>query len=137
MNGTRDQPSSCFSNPAEEEIGKTFSYCLIFIVSLAGNTLIGIIFYGTKTMRTSTIFQIVNMAMSDLLLSIFLFPKVVTELYVDSWLIGGPLGQALCKLRIFFSDVSSSASTQSLTLITVRRSIWSCGIFPPFSAHQP
>jgi len=29
-------------------------------------------------------FLIVNMAMSDLLLPIFLFPKVVTELYVDS-----------------------------------------------------
>ena len=48
-NGT--QPSSCSSNPLAEKIGITFAYCLIFIVSLAGNTLIGIIVYKTKPMR--------------------------------------------------------------------------------------
>ena len=121
MNGTRDHPAGCLSDPAAEKIGKTFAYCLIFIVSLVGNTLIGTIVYKTKTMRTSTNFLIVNMAMSDLLLPIFLFPVVVTELFVDSWQIGGPLGQALCKLHIFFSDVSTAVSTQSLTLIAVDR----------------
>ncbi|XP_020621024.1 neuropeptide Y receptor type 1-like [Orbicella faveolata] len=121
MNGTHDQPASCFSDLAAGRIGKTFAYCLIFIVSLVGNTLIGIIVYKTKTMRTSTNFLLVNMAMSDLLLPIFLFPKVVAELYVDSWLISGPLGQVLCKLHIFVSDVSATVSTQSLMLIAVDR----------------
>ena len=117
MNGTYDQPTSCFRNLQAEKIGKTFIYCLISIVSLTGNTLIGIIVYKTKTMRTNTNFLIINMAMSDLLLPIFLFPKVVMELYVDFWLVNGPLGQALCKLHIFFSDVSATVSTQSLMLI--------------------
>lgn len=122
INGTRNQPGSCFENLVRQwKIGKTLIYCLIFIISLAGNSLIGIIVYKRKRMRTSTNFLIVNMAMSDLLLPIFLFPKVVTELYVDSWLIGGALGQALCKLHIFLSDVSVTVSTQSLTLITVDR----------------
>ena len=70
MNGTQ-LPTSSFSNPAAEKIGKTFAYCLIFIVSLAGNTLIGIIVYKAKTMRKTNNFLIVNMAMSDLLLPIF------------------------------------------------------------------
>jgi len=122
INGTHDQPGSCFENLARQwKVGKTLTYCLLFIISLAGNTLIGIIVYKTKRMRTSTNFLIVNMAMSDLLLPIFLFPKVVTELYVDSWVIGGALGQALCKLHIFLSDVSVTVSIQSLTLITVDR----------------
>ena len=119
MNGTH--PSSCFSNPAAVKIGKTFAYCLIFIVSLAGNTLIRIIVPKTKTMKTSTNFLIVNMAMSDLLLPIFLFPRIITGLHVDSWLVGGPLGQALCKLHIFFSNVSTNVSVQSLALIAVDR----------------
>ena len=119
MNGT--QPTSSFSYPAAWKIGITFAYCLMFIVSLAGNTSIGIIVYKARTMRTSTNFLIANMAMSDLLLPIFLFPKAVTELYVDSWPISGPLGQALCKLHVFFSDVSTTVSSQSLTLITVDR----------------
>lgn len=122
INGTRNQPGSCFENLVRQwKIGKTLIYCLIFIISLAGNSLIGIIVYKRKRMRTSTNFLIVNMAMSDLLLPIFLFPKVVTQLYVDSWLIGGALVQALCKLHIFLSDVSVTVSTQSLTLITVDR----------------
>ena len=132
LNGTHYRPASCFSDFAAGKIGKTFAYCLISIVSLAGNTLIGIIVYKTKTMRTSTNFLIVNMAFSDLLLPILLFPKVVAELYVDSWLIGGPLGQAICKLHIFLSDVSTTVSSQSLMLIAVDR--FGAVVFP---LHSP
>ena len=72
MNGT--QPSSCSSNPTAEKIGVTFAYCLIFIFSLAGNTVNGMIVYKPKTMRKPINFFIVNMAMSDLLIPIFLIP---------------------------------------------------------------
>ena len=119
MNGT--QPSSCDWNPTAEKIGKTFAYCLIFIVSLAGNTIVGIIVYKTKTMRKPINFLIVNMAMSDLLFPIFLLPFMIQLLYIDSWLIGGPLGQALCKLVYFLPDVSTAVSIQSLVLIAVGR----------------
>ena len=61
------------------------------------------------------------MAMSDLLLPIFLIPRVIQQLYIDSWLIGGPLGQTLCKLVYFLTDVSVAVSIQSLVLITVGR----------------
>ena len=42
-------------------------------------------------------------------------------LYIDSWLIGGPLGQIFCKLGIFLPDVSTAVSIQSLVLIAVDR----------------
>ena len=90
MNGT--QPSSCYWNPTAAKIGLTFAYCLIFLVSLAGNTVIGIIVYKTKTMRKPINFLIVNMAMSNLLFPIFLIPWDIQGLYINSWLIGGPLG---------------------------------------------
>ena len=115
------EPSSCLSNPTAGKIGKTFAYCLIFLVSLAGNTVIGIIVYKTKTMRKPINFLIVNMAISDLLLPIFVIPLEIQMFYTDSWLIGGPLGQALCKLVYFLTDVSSSVSIQSLVLIAVDR----------------
>ena len=119
INGS--QPSSCPSNPTAEKIGVTFAYCLIFIVSLAGNTVIGIIVYKTKTMRKPINFLIVNMAMSDLLLPIFFIPNEMQMLYIDFWLIGGPLGQTFCKLRSFLPDVSIAVSIQSLVLIAVDR----------------
>ena len=118
MNGT--QPSACFNQTAER-IGLTFLYCLLFVISLAGNIFIGIIVYKTKTMRRPFNFLIVNMAFSDLLYPIFLFPRIVTKLYVDSWLISGPLGQALCKLAPFLQNVSTVVSIQSLVLIAVDR----------------
>ncbi|KAL9964592.1 hypothetical protein ACROYT_G028249 [Oculina patagonica] len=120
MNGTTGELSGCI-NPTAEKIGKTFAYCVVFVVSLVGNTFIGIIVYKTKTMRKPINFFIVNMAMSDLLFPIFLFPQILTGLYVDSWLISGPLGQAFCKLVPFLIDVSSAVSIQSLLLIAVDR----------------
>ena len=118
MNDT--QPSSCY-NPTAEKIGQTVAYCLIFLVSLTGNTVIGIIVYKTKAMRKPINFFIVNMAMSDLLFPIFVIPREIQKLHIDSWQIGGPLGQALCKLVHFLSDVSLIVSVQSLVLIAVDR----------------
>ena len=118
MNGT--QPSSCFNSTAEK-IGLTCAYCLIFSCSLAGNTAIGIIVYKTKPMRKPINFFLVNMAMSDLLAPIIWIPWGIQKLYVDSWLIGGLLGQALCKLVSFLKDVSVLVSIQSLVLIAVDR----------------
>ena len=119
MNGT--QPWSCTSNPMAERIGITLAYCIIFIVSLAGNTVIGIIVYKTKTLRKPINFFIVNMAMSDLLYPIIWIPRGIQTFYIHSWLIGGPLGQALCKLVSFLKDVSVLVSIQSLVLIAADR----------------
>ena len=103
-----------------EKIEKTIAYSLIFLVSLAGNTIIGIIVYKTKTMRKPINFFIVSMAMSDML-PIFMIPWKIQKLYIDSWLIGGPLGQALCKLVTFLPDFSALVSIQNLVLIAVDR----------------
>ena len=119
MNGT--QSSSCYWNPTAKKIGLTFACCLIFLVSLAGNTVIGIIVYKTKTMRKPINFIIGNMAMSDLLFPIFWIPQHIQWLYIKSWLIGGPLGKALCKLTVFLPLVSLAVSIQSLVLIAVGR----------------
>ena len=115
--------SSCSSpfNPTAAKIGHTFAYCLIFVVSLLGNFSIAIIVYKTHTLRKPINFFIVNMAMSDLLYPILLFPWRLTQLYADSWLLSGSLGQVLCKLIPSLTTVSSFVSIQSLVLIAVDR----------------
>ena len=118
MNGT--QTSSCFNNEAKR-IDISFYYCLIFVVALIGNIFIGIIVYRTRSMRKPINFFIVNMAMSDVLFPIFCFPYTVTNVYFNYWLLGGPVGQALCKLYVFLADVSLFVSIQSLVLIAVDR----------------
>ena len=120
---------SCF-NFTSQRISETFAYCLQFVVSLVGNALIGLIVYKTKILRKPTNFFIVNMAMSDLLYPIFLFPRDLERLHINiqPWLIGGPLDQVLCKLIHFAIDVSSTISIQSLVLIAVDRFV--AEVFP-------
>jgi len=118
MNG-----SNCSNplNPTAAKIGVTFAYCLIFVVSLVGNSFIGIVVYKTQTLRKPINYFIVNMAMSDLLYPIFWFPSNLTYLFLDSWPISGPLGLAMCKLVHFLALVSVIVSVQSLILIAVDR----------------
>ena len=116
--------SSCLSpfNPTAAKIGRTFAFCLIFVVSLLGNSFIAIIVYKTQGLRKPINFFVVNMAMSDLLSSIFLFAREITYLYTDPWLnVSGPLGDAFCKLVSVSTSVSSGVSIQSLLLIAVDR----------------
>ena len=102
-------------------IGSTVAYSIILVVSLAGNSIVGIIVYKMKTMRKTINFFIVNMAMSDLLFSVFAFPWALTELNAGSWLISGTLGHTLCKMISFATVVSIAVSIQSLVLIAVDR----------------
>ena len=115
--------SSCSSliNPEALKVGATVAYSLILVVSLVGNSLIVLIVYKTPTLRKPINMLIVNMSMSDLLFPIFLIPVRLSELNVGLWLIGGTLGQALCKIYAFLADTSSLVSIQSLILITVDR----------------
>ena len=60
--------------------------------------------------------------MSDLLVPIFWIPWDIQLLYINSWVIGGPLGQALCELVGFLPNASILVSIQSqLVLIAVDR----------------
>ena len=115
--------SSCSSpaNSTAEKILKTFALCLIFVVSLVGNSCLGVVVYKTQTMRKPINYLITNMAISDLLHPVFFLPVRITLLYMDSWLISGSLGQALCKLLHFLKNISSVVSIESLVLITVDR----------------
>ena len=61
------------------------------------------------------------MASSDLLYPIFSIPFKLSLLHANSFLVGGQLGQALCKLFPFFGSVSFVVSIQNLILIAVDR----------------
>ena len=116
------ESSSCFSTTLTAyKIGETIALSLIIAVSLTGNSFIVLIVYKTPTLRKPINYFIANMAMSDLLYSIFWPPTRLSLIHsTNLWLIGGQFGQALCKL-VHFADVSSIVSIQNLVLITVDR----------------
>ena len=126
MNSTVNGSSgswSCFDqlNSTAWKIGGTVAYCLTIIVSLAANSLIVMIVYKTPNLRKPINYFIANMASSDLLLPISWIPWYLSHLHTNSFLIGGQLGQALCKLVPFLVAVSYTVSIQNLILIAVDR----------------
>ena len=123
MNSTANGSSGSWTclNFTVWKIGGTVTYCLIFIVSLVANSLIVMIVYKTPNLRKPINFFIANMASSDLLYPIVWIPWNLSLLHANSFLIGGQLGQALCKLVPFFGDVSFVVSIQNLILIAVDR----------------
>ena len=126
MNSTANgssESSSCFTqlNSTAWKIGRTVTYCLFIIVSMAANSFIVMIVYKTPKLRKPINYFIANMASSDLLFPIFSIPWNLSHLHTNSWLIGGQLGQALCKLLPFFGNVSFVVSIQNLILIAVDR----------------
>ena len=87
------------------------------------------IVYKTPNLRKPTNYFIANMASSHLLFPIFWIPWKLSQLHTNySFLIGGQLGQALCKLVFFFAKVSFAVSIQNLILIAVDR--FGAGVFP-------
>ena len=127
MNSTMNGSSgswSCFTqlNSNASKIGGTVTYCLIIVVSLTANSLTVMTVYKTPNLRKPINYFIANMASSDLLFAIFRVPLNLSYLHTNySFLIGGQLGQALCKLVSFFDHVSYIVSIQNLVLIAVDR----------------
>ena len=115
------ESSSCFNSTTAYKIGGTVALSLILAVSLMANSFIVLIVYKTPTLRKPISYFIANMAMSDLLYSIFQIPFALSCLHTTSWPIGGKFGLALCKLVPFFRNVSIIVSIQNLILIAVDR----------------
>ena len=82
-------------DPVAEHLWKTVAYSLIAVLALVGNSLIGIHVCKTSTLNKLINLLILNMAMSDLLYPILLFPVRLAELHFGLWLIGVTLGHIL------------------------------------------
>ena len=126
MNITANGSSSgsCHSllNPVPvQKLVLTVAYGLLLVVSLIGNSLIVTIVFKAPTLRKPINFMIVNMAISDLLFPIFLFPLSLVEMQADPWLISETLHRTLCKIGFVLLTVAATVSIQSLILITVDR----------------
>ena len=102
---------------------KVLVYSLIMIISLCGNVAVIVIVVKNIRMWTTTNFLIANMAVSDLLISVFAIPREFVFIFTGPrrWLLDGLTGLILCKLVYFFQDISTAVSIQSLVVIAIDR----------------
>jgi hypothetical protein len=90
--------------------------------SLLGNILIiAVVLCGNEQLKTNFNFLIVNMAISDLVIPLLALPVTIFDVMSSEWLLDGPLGNALCKVSHFFTDISPVVSALSLVIIAAER----------------
>lgn len=95
---------------------------LLFVVSLLVNVFIVLSIYIDRRLRTNRNILIANIAVSDVLYSLLVFPSEVINNYVeDKWLVLGDLGLATCKLVPFLGSSCVAVSTYSCVLIAIER----------------
>ncbi|XP_035709237.1 orexin receptor type 1 isoform X2 [Folsomia candida] len=97
---------------------------IVFVVGLVGNALVCVAVFRNTTMRTVTNLFIVNLALADFMVILFCLPPTVAWDVTETWF----LGDAMCKVVLYFQTVSISVSVLTLTVISVER--WYAICFP-------
>ena len=125
MNNSTVVNNSNATDPPCSQVITTLFVVLLSIVSLAafmGNLLVTVTCLKTPSLRTSTNYYIVNMAISDLLGSCFNWPLYATEgMLTTRMFIIDPLASIVCKLGLYLRGISQVVSVLSLVLIAVDR----------------
>ncbi|KAL9972508.1 hypothetical protein ACROYT_G018829 [Oculina patagonica] len=98
-------------------------YIFLMLSSISGNSLLLAIVTRNKRMQSITNYLIVNMAVSDILITVLAVPRRITEILVGPrrWLVGGSLGSVLCKSISFLQDISTAVSVLSILVIAIDR----------------
>ena len=96
---------------------------MAILLSLFGNIMVVRVVHKNRRMRTITNYLIINMALADLLTTVF---NMLPTLYwifsgSDVWAIGGSIGDVLCKLLGFAQPVSIAVSVFTLCAIAFDR----------------
>ncbi|XP_052829131.1 QRFP-like peptide receptor [Octopus bimaculoides] len=103
--------------PLWEIIVKTLFYVIVIVLATAGNCLVIAVVYTNTRMQTTTNFYIVNLAASDLLVTLSCsWVHLVSSLNED-WV----LGAFFCKFNSFAQVTSTVSSILTLTVIACDR----------------
>ena len=112
-----------FVDSSTERISKLCVHSAISLGSLFGNIFVILIVYKNRDLRKTINYFIVNVAFSDLVLTLIVLPVEITRFVTDSlhWHLSGILGLICCKLFYFASSVSLVVSAESLVWIAIDR----------------
>ncbi|KAJ7385076.1 hypothetical protein OS493_017441 [Desmophyllum pertusum] len=126
MNNSTIHPSDMYNHdPPCAHVVSTLFTVLLSIVSLSafiGNFLVIASFIKAPSLKTSTNYYIVNMAVSDFLCACFNWPLYATEGMLTSRIyINEPMASVACKMGMYVRGISQVVSVLNLVLIAVDR----------------
>ena len=125
-NSTHINYGDLASCPHAVSIFFTTVMAIISIAAFFGNILVIAAVYKTSSLKTSTNYYYVNMAVSDFLVSLTTCPLYLTRTTMTNTgesLLQGALGTFSCKVGAYFRIVSHIVSILNLVLIAVDRFI--------------
>ncbi|XP_071807515.1 uncharacterized protein [Asterias amurensis] len=114
-------------SPVKEILIATF--VSVFIVSLAGNVLVVFVIVRNRSMHTVTNFFLLNLAVSDLLVTLCCVIPTLLWFTQDTW----RLGVFICKAHKAAITMTTTASVFMLTVISMERFI---AILYPFQTKR-
>ncbi|XP_013139024.1 PREDICTED: neuropeptide Y receptor-like isoform X2 [Papilio polytes] len=95
-----------------------FMYSAVFVVALLGNGLVCFVVQNSPRMKTVTNYFIVNLAVGDILMTLFCVPfSFVSMLILRYW----PFGSIMCKIVNYSQAVSVFVSAYTLLAISIDR----------------
>ena len=109
-----------------------YSSIVCSLLSFVGIILIILTVYLTKTLRTTTNYFIVNMAISDVFVPTLDMIHNVLFTHKDATIVTQMLDTTLCKIIPFLLNISYGVSMSSLVVITVHR--FYAVVFPMMTA---
>ncbi|XP_031568819.1 QRFP-like peptide receptor [Actinia tenebrosa] len=119
--------TSLYSIPLTTKTVMTSAYTIAFILGLLGNGLgLFIVIKRSRKSFCSTNVLIGNMALADLLVTVFAMPQSVGFLYIQNKWFGGIAGNMACKLAHFPYVVTIAASILTILCISIERY---CAVF--------
>ena len=100
----------------------TVMYAMTMLAALLGNIIIIYIVWKRLAVQSRTSFMFVNMAVADLMVTVFIMPMTTSQLNSDfKWMIPGLLGEITCRAIPFITHTTVMASVLCLTVMAIDR----------------
>ena len=111
-------PNSTASNFTWLQVTEYTIFSLVFLVGVTGNILVCLVIFKTPRMRTTRNYLLVNLAVSDLTVSLLCIPfDVVLKITYPHW----PLGAAMCNILWPGMTLVTNCSSATLAAISLDR----------------
>ena len=118
------EKEECFVfDPISLKIVRICAYCVVIFISLTGNLLIIAVTRKIKIMtnRKSIHYLIVNMAVADIFLTLYM-PHVISLVYAGfEWQVDGIPGELFCRVSTLLNQTSMAASILTVVAISFDR----------------
>ncbi|KAK3738735.1 hypothetical protein QZH41_018092 [Actinostola sp. cb2023] len=99
------------------EIALTTTFTVLVIMNLIGNSLVFFVVFRHKQMRTLMNYLLVNLAVSDIMVAVFIAPQYVLRHFYKHP--GGTAGDILCKLVTGGNFVWTGGAASAFTLVAI------------------